>query len=217
MSRRTWPRELQDRIATFVAPLIYFFLFSTQLVSFSPFSWSLLTPNSCVCEADKGAIPLPGLDMLFPKVSASDLASAFLESQSEPESVKQRRAEEYSSFQRRWGAITILFYSYSLLGKERQWVRWYYEFRSAHFFFFSSASFWSYQMFDCFFAPFSRTFVEIHWVTVASLSTSEKWEQSGKDFSFLKLAFPVSWGLRQLLAGCYSGAGAEADVKNIKP
>lgn len=62
---------------------------------------SLLAQNSCVCEADKDAIQLPVLDLLFPQVWTLDIASAFLESQTKPESVKQRRAEEYSSFQKR--------------------------------------------------------------------------------------------------------------------
>lgn len=102
--------------------LWFIFPFSTQSVSFPPFWWSFLAQNSCVCEANKDTIQLPGMDLLFPQVWALDIASAFLESQNKPESVKQRRAEEYSSFQRRWGPISIYLFFYSLLGRERQRV-----------------------------------------------------------------------------------------------
>lgn len=51
----------------------------------------------CSCVADKDGLSIPFL----PRVWANNLSSAFLESHPNPEEVKIRRAQEYSSFQKR--------------------------------------------------------------------------------------------------------------------
>lgn len=60
---------------------------------------SLLSRNSCVCEGDSGGINLPFAQLLFPRVSAHPLHTAF--SPSELDELKRRRAQEYHSFQKR--------------------------------------------------------------------------------------------------------------------
>ncbi|KAI3357422.1 hypothetical protein L3Q82_015857 [Scortum barcoo] len=62
---------------------------------------SRLAQNACVCVADKEKFRLPFSDLLFPRVWAHNLNIAYLESHPDPEGVKRRRAQEYSSFQRR--------------------------------------------------------------------------------------------------------------------
>ncbi|XP_034027379.1 beta-1,4 N-acetylgalactosaminyltransferase 1a [Thalassophryne amazonica] len=61
-----------------------------------------LAHNACVCEADKEMFHMPLSNLLFPRVWAHDLHLAFLSSHPDPEGVKHHRAQEYSSFQRRW-------------------------------------------------------------------------------------------------------------------
>lgn len=60
---------------------------------------SLLARNGCVCEGDSGGINLPFAQLLFPRVSAHPLHTAF--KSSELEEMKKRRAQEYKSFQKR--------------------------------------------------------------------------------------------------------------------
>lgn len=60
---------------------------------------SLLSRNSCVCEGDSGGINLPFAQLLFPRVSAHPLHTAF--KPSELDELKRRRAQEYHSFQKR--------------------------------------------------------------------------------------------------------------------
>ncbi|XP_071759370.1 beta-1,4 N-acetylgalactosaminyltransferase 1a isoform X1 [Centroberyx gerrardi] len=60
-----------------------------------------LAQNVCVCEADKETFHLPFSHLLFTRVWAHNLDLAFLGSNPDPEGVKSRRAQEYSSFQRR--------------------------------------------------------------------------------------------------------------------
>uniref|UniRef100_A0AAY4EJT3 Beta-1,4 N-acetylgalactosaminyltransferase n=1 Tax=Denticeps clupeoides TaxID=299321 RepID=A0AAY4EJT3_9TELE len=59
----------------------------------------LLARNGCVCEGESGGINLPYSHLLFPRVSAQDLHTAFKDS--ELEEVKRRRAQEYQGFQKR--------------------------------------------------------------------------------------------------------------------
>nr|XP_020444564.1 beta-1,4 N-acetylgalactosaminyltransferase 1-like isoform X2 [Monopterus albus] len=59
---------------------------------------SLLPRNGCVCEAETGGINLPFAQLLFLRVSAHMLYTAF--EASELEKMKQRRAKEYKSFQK---------------------------------------------------------------------------------------------------------------------
>ncbi|XP_076132243.1 beta-1,4 N-acetylgalactosaminyltransferase 1a isoform X1 [Alosa pseudoharengus] len=59
----------------------------------------LLAHNGCVCEGETRSINLPYANLLFPRVSAQNLHTAFKES--ELEEVKRRRAQEYNSFQKR--------------------------------------------------------------------------------------------------------------------
>ncbi|XP_041656405.1 beta-1,4 N-acetylgalactosaminyltransferase 1a [Cheilinus undulatus] len=61
----------------------------------------LLAQNSCVCLADKETLRLPFSDLLWPRVWAHNISMAFLGSHPDPEGVKQSRAQEYHSFQRR--------------------------------------------------------------------------------------------------------------------
>lgn len=58
---------------------------------------SLLARNDCVCEGDSGGVNLPFAQLLFPRVSAHPLHTAF--DPSELEDMKVRRAKEYKSFQ----------------------------------------------------------------------------------------------------------------------
>ncbi|XP_042372901.1 beta-1,4 N-acetylgalactosaminyltransferase 1-like, partial [Plectropomus leopardus] len=60
---------------------------------------SLLARNGCVCEGESGGINLPFAQLLFPRVSAHPLHTAF--EASELEEMKRRRAKEYNSFQKR--------------------------------------------------------------------------------------------------------------------
>ncbi|XP_040927513.1 LOW QUALITY PROTEIN: beta-1,4 N-acetylgalactosaminyltransferase 1a [Betta splendens] len=60
-----------------------------------------LAHNTCVCQADKQTVHIPFSDLLFPRVWAHSVNQAFLESHPDPEGVARRRAQEYSSFQRR--------------------------------------------------------------------------------------------------------------------
>uniref|UniRef100_A0A3B4A046 Beta-1,4 N-acetylgalactosaminyltransferase n=1 Tax=Periophthalmus magnuspinnatus TaxID=409849 RepID=A0A3B4A046_9GOBI len=60
---------------------------------------SLLSRNSCVCEGDSGGFNLPFSQLLFPRVSAHPLHTAFRPS--ELDELKRRRAQEYQSFQKR--------------------------------------------------------------------------------------------------------------------
>ncbi|CAG06762.1 unnamed protein product [Tetraodon nigroviridis] len=60
---------------------------------------SLLARNGCVCEGESGGVNLPFAQLLFPRVSAQLLHTAFNASQLEE--VKQRRAKEFQSFQKR--------------------------------------------------------------------------------------------------------------------
>ncbi|KAJ0068421.1 hypothetical protein NL108_008372, partial [Boleophthalmus pectinirostris] len=59
----------------------------------------LLSRNSCVCEGDSGGLNLPFAQLLFPRVSAHSLHTAFRPS--ELDELKRRRAQEYQSFQKR--------------------------------------------------------------------------------------------------------------------
>uniref|UniRef100_A0A3B3IMA5 Beta-1,4 N-acetylgalactosaminyltransferase n=1 Tax=Oryzias latipes TaxID=8090 RepID=A0A3B3IMA5_ORYLA len=60
---------------------------------------SLLPRNGCVCEGESGGINLPFVQLLFPRVSAHPLHTAF--NASDLGEMKTRRAKEYESFQRR--------------------------------------------------------------------------------------------------------------------
>uniref|UniRef100_A0A8C6LJR4 Beta-1,4 N-acetylgalactosaminyltransferase n=1 Tax=Nothobranchius furzeri TaxID=105023 RepID=A0A8C6LJR4_NOTFU len=60
---------------------------------------SLLARNGCVCEGESGGVNLPFAQLLFPRVSAHPLHTAF--DASELEEMKKRRAKEYKSFQSR--------------------------------------------------------------------------------------------------------------------
>ncbi|CAJ1085218.1 beta-1%2C4 N-acetylgalactosaminyltransferase 1a isoform X3 [Xyrichtys novacula] len=60
-----------------------------------------LARNTCVCVADKKTVNLPFSNLLWPQAWAHDISMAFLESHPDPKGVKQRRAKEYQSFQRR--------------------------------------------------------------------------------------------------------------------
>ncbi|XP_044033368.1 beta-1,4 N-acetylgalactosaminyltransferase 1 isoform X2 [Siniperca chuatsi] len=60
---------------------------------------SLLARNGCVCEGESGGVNLPFAQLLFPRVSAHPLHTAF--EASELEEMKRRRAKEYKSFQKR--------------------------------------------------------------------------------------------------------------------
>ncbi|XP_048856178.1 beta-1,4 N-acetylgalactosaminyltransferase 1 [Brienomyrus brachyistius] len=59
----------------------------------------LLARNGCVCEGETRGVRLPFAQLLFPRVSAYPLHTAF--KASELEEMKRRRAQEYLSFQRR--------------------------------------------------------------------------------------------------------------------
>uniref|UniRef100_A0A3P9JUE9 Beta-1,4 N-acetylgalactosaminyltransferase n=1 Tax=Oryzias latipes TaxID=8090 RepID=A0A3P9JUE9_ORYLA len=61
---------------------------------------SLLPRNGCVCEGESGGINLPFVQLLFPRVSAHPLHTAF--NASDLGEMKTRRAKEYESFQRRF-------------------------------------------------------------------------------------------------------------------
>ncbi|CAG06764.1 unnamed protein product [Tetraodon nigroviridis] len=69
------------------------------LTSSRPPLRSLLARNGCVCEGESGGVNLPFAQLLFPRVSAQLLHTAFNASQLEE--VKQRRAKEFQSFQKR--------------------------------------------------------------------------------------------------------------------
>ncbi|KAF0035007.1 hypothetical protein F2P81_012765 [Scophthalmus maximus] len=60
---------------------------------------SLLARNGCLCEGESGGVNLPFAQLLFPRVSAHPLHTAF--EASELEEIKRRRAKEYKSFQER--------------------------------------------------------------------------------------------------------------------
>ncbi|CAG5981741.1 unnamed protein product [Menidia menidia] len=60
---------------------------------------SLLARNGCICEGESGRVNLPFAQLLFPRVSAHPLHTAF--DSSELEEMKTRRAKEYMSFQKR--------------------------------------------------------------------------------------------------------------------
>ncbi|XP_029682483.1 beta-1,4 N-acetylgalactosaminyltransferase 1 isoform X1 [Takifugu rubripes] len=60
---------------------------------------SLLARNGCVCEGEGRGVNLPFAQLLFPRVSAQPLHTAF--DASELEDIKKRRAKEYQSFQKR--------------------------------------------------------------------------------------------------------------------
>ncbi|XP_029008046.1 beta-1,4 N-acetylgalactosaminyltransferase 1 [Betta splendens] len=60
---------------------------------------SLLARNGCMCEGEAGGVNLPFAQLLFPRVSAHPLHTAF--EAPELEEMKRRRAKEYESFQRR--------------------------------------------------------------------------------------------------------------------
>ncbi|KAM3878135.1 LOW QUALITY PROTEIN: beta-1,4 N-acetylgalactosaminyltransferase 1 [Diretmus argenteus] len=60
---------------------------------------SLLARNGCVCEGESGGVNLPFAQLLFPRVSAHPLHTAF--EASELEEMRRRRAKEYQSFQMR--------------------------------------------------------------------------------------------------------------------
>ncbi|KAM6981652.1 beta-1,4 N-acetylgalactosaminyltransferase 1a [Tautogolabrus adspersus] len=60
-----------------------------------------LAQNTCVCLADKETVHLPFSNLLWPRAWAHNISMAFLESHPDPEGVKQHRAQEYRSFQRR--------------------------------------------------------------------------------------------------------------------
>lgn len=60
---------------------------------------SLLARNGCVCEGESGGVNLPFAQLLFPRVSAHPLHTAF--DASELEEMKRRRAKEYQGFQMR--------------------------------------------------------------------------------------------------------------------
>ncbi|CAB1315020.1 unnamed protein product, partial [Coregonus sp. 'balchen'] len=59
----------------------------------------LLARNGCVCEGESGGMNLPFAQLLFPRVSAHPLHTAF--EASELEEMKKRRAKEYQGFQMR--------------------------------------------------------------------------------------------------------------------
>ncbi|XP_060776213.1 beta-1,4 N-acetylgalactosaminyltransferase 1 isoform X1 [Neoarius graeffei] len=59
----------------------------------------LLARNSCVCEGERGRVNLPFAKLLFPRVSAHSLHTAFQPSQLDE--MKRRRAKEYQGFQMR--------------------------------------------------------------------------------------------------------------------
>lgn len=60
---------------------------------------SLLARNGCVCEGNSAGVNLPFSQLLFPRVSARSLHTAFRAS--ELDEMKERRAKEYQSFQMR--------------------------------------------------------------------------------------------------------------------
>ncbi|XP_067229021.1 beta-1,4 N-acetylgalactosaminyltransferase 1 isoform X1 [Chanodichthys erythropterus] len=59
----------------------------------------LLARNGCVCEGERRGVSLPFAQLLFPRVSAHPLHTAFQASQLHE--MKKRRAKEYQSFQMR--------------------------------------------------------------------------------------------------------------------
>ncbi|KAF7711978.1 hypothetical protein HF521_000989 [Silurus meridionalis] len=59
----------------------------------------LLARNSCVCEGERPGVNLPFAKLLFPRVSAHPLHTAFQPSQLDE--MKRRRAKEYQGFQMR--------------------------------------------------------------------------------------------------------------------
>ncbi|XP_036426685.1 beta-1,4 N-acetylgalactosaminyltransferase 1 isoform X2 [Colossoma macropomum] len=59
----------------------------------------LLARNGCVCEGERGGVNLPFAQLLFPRVSARPLHTAFQPSQLDE--MKRRRAKEYQGFQMR--------------------------------------------------------------------------------------------------------------------
>uniref|UniRef100_A0A3B3TWC2 Beta-1,4-N-acetyl-galactosaminyltransferase 1 n=1 Tax=Poecilia latipinna TaxID=48699 RepID=A0A3B3TWC2_9TELE len=59
----------------------------------------LLARNGCICEGESPGVNLPFAQLLFPRVSAHSLHTAF--DASELEEMKMRRAKEYRGFQQR--------------------------------------------------------------------------------------------------------------------
>ncbi|KAK1796640.1 hypothetical protein P4O66_009657, partial [Electrophorus voltai] len=59
----------------------------------------LLAHNGCVCEGERAGVNLPFAQLLFPRVSAHPLHTAFQPSQLDE--MKRRRAKEYQGFQMR--------------------------------------------------------------------------------------------------------------------
>ncbi|CDQ74705.1 unnamed protein product [Oncorhynchus mykiss] len=59
----------------------------------------LLARNGCACEGESGGMNLPFAQLLFPRVSAHPMHTAF--EASELEEMKKRRAKEYQGFQMR--------------------------------------------------------------------------------------------------------------------
>ncbi|MCI4374993.1 hypothetical protein PGIGA_G00103910 [Pangasianodon gigas] len=59
----------------------------------------LLARNGCVCEGERASVNLPFAKLLFPRVSAHSLHTAFQPSQLDE--MKRRRAKEYQGFQMR--------------------------------------------------------------------------------------------------------------------
>ena len=69
-------------------------------ISAHSFVSSLLARNGCVCEGKSGGVNLPFAQLLFSRVSAQSLSTAF--KASELDEIKRRRAKEYESFQKRY-------------------------------------------------------------------------------------------------------------------
>ncbi len=63
-------------------------------------STRLLARNGCVCEGESRGVNLPFVQLLFPRVSAHPLHTAFQASQLHE--MKKRRAKEYQSLQMRF-------------------------------------------------------------------------------------------------------------------
>ncbi|MCJ8729145.1 hypothetical protein PDJAM_G00102620 [Pangasius djambal] len=63
----------------------------------------LLARNGCVCEGERASVNLPFAKLLFPRVSAHSLHTAFQPSQLDE--MKRRRAKEYQGFQMRRSSV----------------------------------------------------------------------------------------------------------------
>lgn len=70
-----------------------------EVLSSLPSVSSLLARNGCVCEGETGGMNLPFAQLLFPRVSAHPMHTAF--EASELDEMKKRRAKEYQGFQMR--------------------------------------------------------------------------------------------------------------------